>query len=110
MVKILNVFVIFLWALSHSGLTQSNGARDEIYKMLAACDNLKTSSFNLISNERLKDGVYHESEILVKLQRDPKNVYVYCVNPNPGAECLCRVGGSENFFFFYIYGFSFFYF
>src|SRR5258706_5605360 len=108
MVKILNVFVIFLWALSHSGLTQSNGARDEIYKMLAACDNLKTSSFNLISNERLKDGVYHESEILVKLQRDPKNVYVYCVNPNPGAECLWRVGEINNLLLINPNGFPFF--
>jgi outer membrane lipoprotein-sorting protein len=107
-VKFINTFLIILLTLSYSGFAQSVSTRDEIYKMLAACDNLKTSSFNLISTERLKDGTYHESEILVKLQRNPKNVYVYCVNPNPGAECLWRAGELNNLLLINPNGFPFF--
>src|SRR5262249_25624587 len=93
----------------HAGFAQDDNVKDEIYKMLAACDNLKSASFNLLSIERLKDGTFKESEILVKLQRDPKkNVYVYCVNPNPGAECLWRAGELNNLLLINPNGFPFF--
>ena len=64
--------------------------------MLAACDRLKTASFNLVTEERLKNGKWNRSEILIKLQRKPKNIYIYCINPNPGAECLWREGEMNN--------------
>lgn len=76
--------------------------------MLAACDDLKTASFNLLSTERLKDGTFHKSEILVKLQRNPRDVYIYCINPNPGAECLWRAGELNNLLLINPNGFPFF--
>jgi hypothetical protein len=89
-------------------LAQPGSVKDEIYKMLFACDNLKTSSFNLLSVERLKDGTMKESEILVKLQRNPKKVYIYCIDPNPGAECLWRKGEMNNHLLINPNGFPFF--
>jgi len=83
-------------------------AKEEIYKMLAACDNLKSASFNLLSTEKLKDGSLNKSEIVVKLQRNPRKVYIYCIHPNSGAECLWRVGEINNLLLINPNGFPFF--
>lgn len=87
---------------------QQTNAKDEIYKMLNACDNVKSASFNLLSTERLKDGTLNESEIIAKLQRNPKKIYVYCIHPNPGAECLWRLGEINNLLLINPNGFPFF--
>ena len=70
--------------------------QEVISGMLTSCDNLKTASFVLKSTERMKDGTFHVSEIIVRLQRKPLKVYVYCVNPNPGAEALWRTNEIDN--------------
>lgn len=100
--------LIVLSIFSYLGFAQDNSVSDEIYKMLAACDNLKTASFRLTSQERLTDSTFHESEIIVKLQRNPRNIYIYCVNPNPGAECLWRAGELNNHLLVNPNGFPFF--
>jgi len=109
-IKALRIHIFFaaLFIISYPVKAQSTGAKDEIYKMLAACDNLKSASFNLLSTERLKDGTFNESEIIVKLQRIPKKVYIYCIHPNPGAECLWRVGEINNLLLINPNGFPFF--
>ena len=94
--------------LTHQVLAQQSTAKDEIYKMLTSCEKLKTTSFNLISTERLKDGKLKKSEILIKLQREPKNMYIYCIDPNPGAECLWRIGKLNNLLLVNPNGFPFF--
>lgn len=103
-----NIFLAFLLVFSYPAFAQRNDVKEEIFKMLAACDSLKTSSFNLLSTEHLKDGTYHKSEILAKLQRNPKNVYIYCIDPNPGAECLWRAGKLNNLLLINPNGFPFF--
>jgi len=75
---------------------QDKNVQEVISKMLSACDNLKTASFVLKSTEKMKNGTYHVSEIIVKLQRNPLKVYVYCVDPNPGAEALWRTNEIDN--------------
>jgi hypothetical protein len=103
---LINVFVL-LTVIYYPSFSQDS-PKEEIYKMLSACDNLKSASFNLVSTERLKDGATNESEILVKLQRNPRKVYIYCIHPNPGAECLWRVGEINNLLLINPNGFPFF--
>ena len=89
---LLLTFLIF----SFTGFTQDKNPQEVISKMLSACDNLKTASFVLKSTERMKDGTYHVSEVIAKMQRNPLKLYVYCVNPNPGAEALWRTNEIDN--------------
>lgn len=94
--------------VSLSVFSQERNVSEVINKMLSACDNLKSSGFVLKSTERLKDGALHESEVIVKLQRNPLKIYVYCVNPNPGAEGLWRIGELNNHVLVNPNGFPFF--
>jgi outer membrane lipoprotein-sorting protein len=108
--NVVRIFLLQIILLVSSGQAhaQQNEAKEEIYKMLAACENVKTASFYLISSERLRDGKIKTSEILIKLQRKPQNLYIYCVDPNPGAQCLWRVGQLNNLLLINPNGFPFF--
>jgi hypothetical protein len=86
-------FFLFLFSLP---VFSQDSVKETISKMLSSCDNIKTAGFVLKSTERMKNGSFHESEIIVRLQRNPLKVYVYCVNPNPGAEALWRTNEIDN--------------
>jgi len=94
--------------ISMQAFAQHKDAGEVINKMIYACDNLVSSSFVLKSTERLKDGDLHESEVIVKLQRNPLKIYIYCINPNPGAEGLWRIGELNNHVLVNPNGFPFF--
>ncbi|HLG34237.1 MAG TPA: DUF1571 domain-containing protein [Bacteroidia bacterium] len=89
-------FFLVLLIFSSPVFSQDKNTQEVIRKMLSACDNLKTAGFVLKSTERMKDGTYHVSEIIVRLQRNPLTVYVYCINPNPGAEAMWRTNEIDN--------------
>ena len=102
-----NILLTFFF-ISFQAFSQDKNVSEVINKMLTACDNLKSSGFVLKSTERLKDGALHESEVIVKLQRNPLKIYVYCINPNPGAEGLWRIGELNNHVLVNPNGFPFF--
>ena len=88
------VFFFFL-VFSLAAAAQDSRERTVLNRMIAACQNLKSSSQVFKSTERMDDGKLYESEILIKFQAQPRKVYLYCVNPNAGAECLW-VKGENN--------------
>ncbi|MBK5285286.1 MAG: DUF1571 domain-containing protein [Bacteroidia bacterium] len=100
--------LLFTILISSQVFSQHKNAGEVIDKMIKACDNLMSSSFVLKSTERLEDGDLHESEVIVKLQRNSLKIYIYCINPNPGAEGLWRIGELNNHVLVNPNGFPFF--
>lgn len=83
--------LLFLFVFNFSYCqSQESKERLIVNNMIAACKAMRTGTFILKSTERLRDGHLHESEILVKQQTHPRNLYLYCIYPNPGAEALWR--------------------
>ncbi|MCC6385254.1 MAG: DUF1571 domain-containing protein [Bacteroidia bacterium] len=69
---------------------------DELFdKMLAAMKEVRTASFVLDINERIRGEMKHD-QFVVKLNAKPFKVYVYSVTPNPGAEALIITGENNN--------------
>ncbi len=64
-------------------------------KLMDAMRGVKTCSFVLDINERIRGEMKHD-EFVVKLQAKPYKVYVYSVTPNPGAEALLIDGWNNN--------------
>lgn len=56
-------------------------------RMMAAMRQVKTASFVLDINERIKGEMRHD-QFVVKLNTNPYKAYVFSVTPNPGAEAL----------------------
>ncbi len=84
-------FLLFLFVFNFSYCqSQESKERLIVNNMISACKLMRTGTFILKSTERLRDGHLHESEILVKQQTHPRNLYLYCIYPNPGAEALWR--------------------
>lgn len=83
--------LLFLFVFNFSYCqSQESKERLIVNNMISACKLMRTGTFILKSTERLRDGHLHESEILVKQQTHPRNLYLYCIYPNPGAEALWR--------------------
>ena len=59
-----------------------------VKKMISACENVKSARFTMLQTERLPSGKFSISEVLAKVQYNPKKVYLYMVKPNAGAEAL----------------------
>jgi outer membrane lipoprotein-sorting protein len=79
-----------------SAWSQDLAEKAILNRMLNACQNLRAASMVFRSTERMDDGKYYDSEMLVKFEARPKKVYIYCVDPNPGAECLWIEGEHNN--------------
>lgn len=56
-------------------------------QMLENIRQTHTCSFNLKLHERMR-GKFYDSEYIVRLQNNPLKMYVYSINPHPGAEAL----------------------
>lgn len=87
--KLLNFFrhsaiIFFLPAVSFA---QNAGAMQAFNRMMSSIRQTETCSFNLKLHERIK-GKFIDSEYLVRLQAQPLKLYVYSVNPHPGAKAL----------------------
>ena len=84
------VLIFFLFFPGLFGFSQESKEKLVVGKMIAACKSMRTGTFILKATERLRDGELHESEMLVKQQTNPRKLYLYCIDPNPGAEALWR--------------------
>lgn len=62
-------------------------AEETFDRMMAAMKQVKTASFVLDINERIKGEMRHD-QFVVKLNTEPYKAYVFSVTPNPGAEAL----------------------
>jgi hypothetical protein len=78
--------------ISFASIAQKNVERELVKKMLLSCTALKSAKFTLKSAERLVNGNFSYSELIVKLETVPRKVYLYCVNPNAGTEVLWKQG------------------
>jgi hypothetical protein len=67
-----------------------------ISQMLTACEEIKGAKYLIVTNERKKSGRIDYSELLVKIQTHPTEIYVYSITPDPGAEALWREGKLNN--------------
>lgn len=63
--------------------------------MMSAIKDVKTCSYVLDIQERIK-GKLRYDEYVVRQNTNPYKVYVYSINPNPGAECLLIRGENNN--------------
>jgi outer membrane lipoprotein-sorting protein len=72
---------------SPAAYAQSLTAVEVFHKMMNAMKQVKTASFVLDINERIKGEMRHD-QFIVKLNTRPYKAYVYSVTPNPGAEAL----------------------
>jgi outer membrane lipoprotein-sorting protein len=86
--------LIFLFCLSVplSLCAQVETEKNILTRMLQACENLKSASFILATKERVKNGSIENGEMLIKLQRNPLNLYMHLYRPNGGTEILYRHG------------------
>jgi hypothetical protein len=57
---------------------------------------VKTARFNLKSWERIGEGHHVNAEYDIKFQHHPFSVYIYCYEPNKGAEILYKDGLNKN--------------
>ena len=89
------VLIFFLFFPGLFGFSQESKEKLVVGKMIAACKSMRTGTFILKATERLRDGELHESEMLVKQQTNPRKLYLYCIDPNPGAEALWRENTME---------------
>jgi hypothetical protein len=90
----LALFSVCLPALA--GRAQPSPPAQEVYgRMMGAMKAVKSCSFVLDIDERIR-GVMRKDEFVVKLNTDPYKVYVFSVEPNPGAEALLVEGWNEN--------------
>jgi outer membrane lipoprotein-sorting protein len=90
------LFLILTCIVYLTATAQDSKEKIILNKMLAACQSLKSAKQVFKSTERMDDGKYYDSEMIIKFEAYPKKVYIYCINPNAGAECLWVEGKNNN--------------
>lgn len=90
MYKIL-VILLFLPELA---LSQNPKAKEALFKMQKAMDNVKTAKYVFYKVEMIGNEL-KENELIVKLQNNPLKIYVQRIRPNPGAEALWVSGEND---------------
>ena len=86
--------LLALFFLCNAVFAQTPAAKDVIGKMMSAIDGMKTARYVLEKQERIGRKL-SRSQVIVKLNVIPLKVYVYSVEPNPGAEVL-YIKGENN--------------
>lgn len=89
------IFLLIFLFISQKSFSQDVEAKLIFGKMMTAMQNVKTCSFVLDIQERIKD-VLRFDQFVVKLNSKPYKVYIYSVTPNPGAEGLLIKGENNN--------------
>lgn len=87
----LSYFLAICWLVFTGGTSEKTSVlspKDVLLKTIEACEKFKGASFNIYKSERLRDGSLYNSELIVKIQSKPLQVYIYCIKPNPGTEVL----------------------
>lgn len=69
---------------------QIDRERKALESMMSACDKLKSASFILSTEERIKNGSIEKGEMFVKLQHSPLCMYLHIHTPDAGVEILYR--------------------
>src|SRR5688572_567688 len=64
--------------------------RKALEVMMDACDKMKSASFILSTEERIKNGSIEKGEMFVKLQHVPLSMYLHIHTPDAGVEILYR--------------------
>jgi outer membrane lipoprotein-sorting protein len=92
----MRISVVYALLMVFTSLHGENPTAKEIMtQMISAIDNLKTARYSLKKQERIGRRIV-SSEIIVKLNVSPLKVYVYSVDPNPGAEVLYVRGENKD--------------
>lgn len=78
-------FFFLIYAYAHA---QTRPERLVFEKMHTSCRIVKSASFLLCSSERMRDGLMSSSEMQVKLQMIPHQLYLLAKKPNSGLEVL----------------------
>ncbi|MEP7168384.1 MAG: DUF1571 domain-containing protein [Bacteroidota bacterium] len=86
--------LLFLF-ISSKSFSQPEKSKEIFDKMMVAMKDVKTCSYVLDIQERIK-GTFRYDEYIVKLNSAPYKAYAYSVNPNPGAEGLLIEGENNN--------------
>src|SRR5262245_12501914 len=90
------IWIVVFLALATLSKAQDSQERQLLDRMISACTGLKSASQLFKSIERMDDGKYYESEMVIKFEAKPKKVYIYCINTNAGAECLWVEGEHKD--------------
>lgn len=86
--------ILILLICSATQFTQAQTAKEVLENMLTATDQIKSSAFTLIMNERFGDS-YVKSKCDIRLQREPHSIYMKQYYPHDGIELLW-VEGKNN--------------
>lgn len=92
----IKILVALSLLFSLSAFSQEQQAKALMKKMLDACDAVKSAKFILNSTEKEIDGKIEESAMIIKMQTEPVNIYLYMLHPHAGAECLWKKGVASN--------------
>ena len=84
--------LILLFFIPMQLLAQREAELNVIRRMMTACDQIKTASFILSTEERNKKGTIEKGEMFVKLNHTPLKMYISIYQPNAGVELLYREG------------------
>ena len=66
------LFLTLICVAALSVSAQDNQERQLLDRMIAACTNLKSASQVFRSTERMDDGKYYDSEMVIKFEASPK--------------------------------------
>ena len=89
-------YLLLICLISNSvSFAQQAEPVDIFLKMMNAMSKVRTCSYVINVNERIK-GVMKHDEYIIKLNSNPFKVYIYSVTPNPGAEAILIKGENHN--------------
>jgi len=81
---------LILLLLPFMVVAQVDRERKALESMMSACEKLKSASFILSTEERIKNGSIEKGEMFVKLQHVPLCMYLHIHSPDAGVEILYR--------------------
>ena len=90
------VHFLFLLLFSVHLFAQVDKKKEIATQMLNACEKIQGAKYDVITTERKKNGSITVKKLQVKLKTHPKQIYIYCIQPDSSAEVLWKPAEMKN--------------
>jgi outer membrane lipoprotein-sorting protein len=89
-------FLLFFLISPKLCLSQANSIEKILQKMYDGQAALRSAKFTMHTEERMRNGKFVISEMMIKLKENPKKVYLYALKPDAGNEIIWRKGWNND--------------
>ncbi len=76
--------------------SQIDKERAAVSAMLSACEKMQGAKYTVTTTERKKNGSTSVKKLQVKIKTHPRQIYLYCIQPDSGAEVLWKPAEMGN--------------